>query len=36
MPEIEFFYDESFDCGAHIDKLLKSVKTENGTGHTEN
>ena len=36
MPEIEFFYDESFDYGAHIDKLLKSVKTENGTGHTEN
>jgi ribosome-binding factor A len=35
MPEIEFFYDKSFDYGAHIDKLLKSVKTENGTGHTE-
>jgi ribosome-binding factor A len=26
MPEIEFFYDESFDRGARIDRLLKSVQ----------
>jgi hypothetical protein len=26
MPEIEFYYDESFDRGARIDRLLKSVQ----------
>jgi ribosome-binding factor A len=26
MPEIEFHYDESFDRGARIDRLLKSVQ----------
>jgi ribosome-binding factor A len=26
MPELEFFYDESFDQGARIDRLLKSVR----------
>jgi ribosome-binding factor A len=25
MPELEFFYDESFDHGARIDQLLKSI-----------
>lgn len=31
MPQLEFFYDESFDYGARIDKLLKSIArdTEN-------
>jgi ribosome-binding factor A len=25
MPEIEFFYDESFDYGSHIEQLLQSI-----------
>ncbi len=25
MPELQFFYDESFDYGSHIDNVLKSV-----------
>ncbi len=25
MPELKFFYDESFEYGARIDELLKSV-----------
>ncbi len=28
MPDISFFYDESFDYGAKIDKLLASVNTD--------
>lgn len=34
MPELEFFYDESFDYGDRIDKLLTSIKVENGSNHT--
>ena len=34
MPELKFFYDESFDYGSHIDQLLESVKTNDGTNHT--
>ncbi len=30
MPDLIFFYDESFDYGSHIDELLKKIKTENG------
>jgi ribosome-binding factor A len=30
-PDIEFFYDESFDRGAQIERLLKSLATENGS-----
>lgn len=26
MPELKFFYDESFDYGSKIDKVLESVK----------
>lgn len=33
MPELKFFYDESFDYGAHIDRLLELVKKENETDH---
>jgi len=29
MPEIQFFYDDSFDYGSHIDKVLESIKTDN-------
>ena len=28
MPNIEFYYDESFDYGSHIDNLLKSIATK--------
>lgn len=26
MPELRFFYDASFDYGAHINRVLKSIK----------
>jgi len=28
MPDLQFYYDESFDYGDKIEKLLKSVKSE--------
>ncbi|MEA1947143.1 MAG: 30S ribosome-binding factor RbfA [Thermodesulfobacteriota bacterium] len=34
MPDIKFFYDESFDYGSHIDKVLKAVKADNGPNNT--
>ena len=34
MPKITFFYDESFDYGAYINKVLKSVKAEDGKDYT--
>ena len=30
MPELKFFYDESFEYGSRIDKMLKSIETDNG------
>jgi ribosome-binding factor A len=27
MPEIEFYYDETFDYASHIDELLRSIQT---------
>ena len=30
MPDLKFFYDESFDYGSHIDNVLKSLETDNG------
>jgi ribosome-binding factor A len=36
MPELEFFYDESFDHGARIDQLLKSISSsDHGPDHTK-
>ena len=29
MPNIEFYYVDSFDYGSHIDNLLKSIATKN-------
>ena len=29
MPELKFFYDESFEYGSHIDQLLEKISTEN-------
>ena len=34
MPDLKFFYDESFDYGSHIDKILKSIKSDHGSNHT--
>jgi ribosome-binding factor A len=28
MPDLEFYYDNSFDHGAHIEKLLRSLSTK--------
>lgn len=33
MPQLRFFHDESFDYGSRIEKLLKTVSSENGTDH---
>lgn len=33
MPDLKFFFDESFDYGARIDKVLKTIKTENESDH---
>ncbi len=34
MPDIKFYYDESFDYGARIDKLLNQIKKNNGSNST--
>ena len=28
MPDLKFYYDESYDHGSHIDRLLKSISEE--------
>lgn len=33
MPDLQFFYDDSFDYGSHIDQLLEKIKAENGPDH---
>ena len=33
MPEVNFFYDTSIDYGAHIDNLIKSIHSDDGTGN---
>jgi ribosome-binding factor A len=34
MPDLRFYFDESFDYGDHIERLLKSLNTENGSDHS--
>ncbi|MDD2388716.1 MAG: 30S ribosome-binding factor RbfA [Desulfobacterales bacterium] len=34
MPELKFFYDQSFDYGSHIDRLLKSVQRDDESNPT--
>jgi len=34
MPELRFFYDDSFDYGSHIDKIIKAVKSGNEFNNT--
>ncbi len=36
MPDLIFFYDDSFDYGTHIDELLKKIMTENGRNNQSN
>ena len=36
MPDLIFFYDDSFDYGSHIDELLKRITTENGRDNQSN
>ena len=36
MPDLNFFYDDSFDYGTHIDELLKRITTENGQDNQSN
>jgi ribosome-binding factor A len=31
MPDLQFFYDDSFDYSANIDRLLNQIRTEDGT-----
>ncbi|NNG02209.1 MAG: 30S ribosome-binding factor RbfA [Desulfobacteraceae bacterium] len=31
MPDVRFFYDESFEYGARIEKLIKGIKSEDET-----
>jgi ribosome-binding factor A len=33
MPELKFFYDGSFDYGAHINRVLKSLHTDHETNN---
>ena len=34
MPELKFFYDESYDYGTRIDTILKSLKTDHESNPT--
>ena len=36
MPDLIFFYDDSFDYGSQIDELLKRIMTENGPDNQSN
>jgi ribosome-binding factor A len=34
MPDLKFFYDDSYAYGTHIDTILKSLKTDHESNHT--
>ena len=34
MPDLKFFYDESFDYGSHIDNVLKLIKAHDKPDNT--
>lgn len=34
MPDVKFLYDESFDYGSNIDKVLKSICLDNESNNT--
>ena len=33
MPDLKFFYDESFEYGSQIDQLIEKISTDNGSDH---
>ena len=33
MPDLKFFYDDSFDYGERIDQILKHMNTDNGSDY---
>lgn len=33
MPDLKFFFDESFDYGKHIDSIIKSLNLKNAADH---
>ena len=35
MPNIEFYYDDSFDYASQIDGLLRSLEKDEKTNHTQ-
>ena len=35
MPDLKFFYDQSFDYGSNIDRLLQSVHRDDESNHTD-
>ena len=34
MPDLKFFYDDSFDYGDRIEKILKKLNVDDGSDHT--
>jgi len=34
MPDLKFFYDDSFDYGSHIDDILRSLNIDNESDYT--
>ncbi|MCK4468454.1 MAG: 30S ribosome-binding factor RbfA [Desulfobacterales bacterium] len=34
MPDLQFFYDESFDYGSHIDNVFKLIKADDKPDNT--
>ena len=34
MPDLKFFPDDSFEYGTRIDKILKSLNTDDGSNHS--
>ena len=34
MPDLKFFYDESFDYGSHIEDVLKLIKADDESDNT--
>ena len=33
MPDLRFYFDESFEYGTHIDNILNSLHSQNGSDH---
>ena len=35
MPEIRFYYDETFDYAMHMNEVFKTIRDDDGADHTE-